>query len=144
VIASDWPILRGQTLKRQELHALVGGSHQWGITSCLGGTNILVFTNPRSAKKFGYDIFEGLQRTGIYTYTGQGQVGDQSVEVGSNRTLLSTQWTGRPIRLFRVDRTEVTYFGRYRLSNVPFRYETAPDLNGVLRQVVVFNLHPDD
>lgn len=139
---NDWPILRGQTLKRRALHALVGGAHQWGITSCLNGTNVLVFSNPASARKHGYDVFEGLQKSGIYTYTGQGLVGDQSIESGSNRTLLATQSSGRPIRLFTANGPEVTYLGRYRLAEVPFQYESAPDSSGLLRRVIVFNLLP--
>ncbi len=139
-----WPVRRGQTLERSQLHLLVGGSHQWGITSCRNGTAMLVFANPGRAHKYGYDKWEGQRRSGVYDYTGQGLAGDQTVDRGSNRKLLLSQVDFIPIHLFEAAGTTVTYKGRYRLAEAPFRVENAPDINMDIRKVIVFSLVADD
>jgi hypothetical protein len=138
----EWPILRGQTLKRTELHSLVGGAQQWGITSYQNGLGVLIFANPLSSRRYGYDKWEGQKPSGVFDYTGQGRFGDQNIEKGANRTLLATQRTKKPIRLFVVNKTDVTYLGKYKLADDPFRYEFAPDESGLSRRVVVFSLVP--
>jgi hypothetical protein len=133
-----WPIEVGEKLLRKKLHALVGGAHQWGITSCMNGTAMLVFTNPTKAKKFGYDRWEGPVPDGGYHYTGQGPIGDQDVSTRANKSLLRSQFSGIPVHLFRSAGTEVTYLGRYKLAENPYRWEKAPDELGNDRRVVVF------
>ena len=135
-----WPISVGQKLKRRALHTLVGGSHQWGITSCMGGKAILIFTNPNKARKFGYDRWEGPQADGVFLYTGQGPVGDQDVSTRSNKSLLLSKARNLPCHLFRSVGNEVTYLGEYELAEDPFRWERAPDQDGNDRKVIVFHL----
>lgn len=135
-----WPVQIGQTLKRRHLHALVGGAHQWGITSCLRGTAMLVFRNPKASKKFGYDKWEGQQQNGEFHYTGQGVTGNQDVSVRANKSLLLSKALGKPVHLFESSGTDVTYLGHYELSENPFRWEIAPDENDRDRRVVVFHL----
>lgn len=133
-----WPIVVGQKLLRKSLHALVGGGHQWGITSCMGGSALLVFTNPAKAKKFGYDRWEGSVPNGGFHYTGQGPIGDQDVSTRANKSLLRSQFSGIPVHLFRSAGTEVTYLGQYKLAENPYRWEKAPDELGNNRRVIVF------
>ena len=133
-----WPIEVGQKLLRRQLHSLVGGAHQWGITSCMNGAAMLVFSNPAKARKFGYDRWEGPVPNGGYHYTGQGPIGDQDVSTRANKSLLRSQFYSIPVYLFRSEGTEVTYLGRFKLSETPYRWETAPDLLGNDRKVVVF------
>jgi len=140
VTVSDWPVKVGQTLKRQRLHALVGGAHQWGITSCLGGKAMLVFCNPKKSKKFGYDKWEGRQSNGEFHYTGQGVRGNQEISSGANRSLLRSRELGKPIHLFVSAGTDVTYVGQHELAADAFRWETAPDETGRDRRVVVFQM----
>ncbi len=135
-----WPIRVGERLRRQLLHRLVGGSHQWGITSCLSKSAILVFSNPLKSKKFGYDCWEGRRVNGAYHYTGQGPNGDQAVSSGANNLLLRSKALGLPVHLFESEGVEVTYVGRYQLAEDPYRWEVAPDSNGMTRKVVVFHL----
>lgn len=137
---TTWPVKPGERLKRRQLHSMVGGAHQWGITSCLNGSAVLAFSNPVRARQFGYDRWEGWRTENVFHYTGQGTVGSQEVTSGANRSLLRTQSQGKPIHLFESDRTDVTYLGEFRLAEDPFRWEVAPDKNGNLRQVVVFHL----
>lgn len=139
-LLDDWPVVVGQTLKRQQLHALVGGARQWGITSCLKGVAILVFSNPRRSRQYGYDRWEGPRADGAYHYTGQGTIGHQDVSSGANRQLLRSKALGKSVHLFESEGTDVTYVGPYELAENPFRWEVAPDQKGNLRQVVVFHL----
>lgn len=137
---SNWPIKEGQTLKRRTLHEMVGGARQWGITSCLQGSAMLVFRNPKVSMKFGYDKWEGEQANGEFHYTGQGARGNQEVSSRANKSLLLSKDRGKPVHLFQSSGTDVTYLGRYELSDNPYRWEVAPDENARDRRVVVFHL----
>jgi 5-methylcytosine-specific restriction protein A len=138
----SWPVDVGATLKRVHLHQMVGGAHQWGITSCLNGSAILVFSDAKKAQKFGYDKWEGFQRDGSFHYTGQGKFGPQTIESGSNRRLLRSSEDRKPIHVFLAHSPLVTYVGQFSLGIQPFRWEKAPDADGHERSVVVFHLLP--
>ena len=135
-----WPVVVGEKIRRQKLHALVGGAQQWGITSCKKGTAVLVFSNPLKSRKFGYDRWEGPRSDGAYHYTGQGPAGDQDVSARANKVLLRSKSLEIPVHLFEAEGPEVTYLGQFELAEDPYRYEKAPDINGLLRKVVVFQL----
>lgn len=137
---NTWPIKVGQKLKRRQLHSIVGGSHQWGITSCMNGSALLVFSNPTKARKFGYDRWEGPRSNGTYHYTGQGPIGDQDVSTRSNKALIRSKARHLPVHLFTSEGTEVTYVGLFELAEDPYRWERAPDLLGNDRRVVVFQM----
>jgi hypothetical protein len=139
-IFANWPVKIGQVIKRRELHQLVGGAHQWGITSCMNRTAVLVFSNPHKARKYGYDRWEGSKPNGRFDYTGQGPLGDQDVTTRANKSLLGTKARGLPVHLFTSQGTSVTYVGEYELADDPYRWEEAPDERGLLRRVVVFHL----
>ena len=136
----EWPIKVGETLKRRRLHTLVGGAHQWGITSCLDGRAMLLFRNPKKSKKFGYDKWEGKQGNGQFHYTGQGVKGNQDVSTRANKSLLMSKDLGKPVHVFESLGTDVTYLGHYELLDNPYRWEIAPDETGRERRVVVFHL----
>ena len=136
----EWPIKVGETLKRRRLHTLVGGAHQWGITSCLDGRAMLLFRNPKKSKKFGYDKWEGQQVNGQFHYTGQGVRGNQDVTSRANKSLLMSKDLGKPVHVFESLGTDVTYLGHFELLDDAFRWEVAPDETGRERRVVVFQL----
>ncbi len=139
----SWPISVGTTLKRVQVHAMVGGAHQWGVTSCLGGAAMLIFADPVKSREFGYDKWEGMQLDGSFHYTGQGKFGPQTVDSGPNRRLLKSNEEGRLIHVFRAQSPYVTYIGIFHLGEPPYRWESAPDTNGIERPVVVFHLIPN-
>lgn len=139
-VSQDWPVKIGETLKRRRLHALVGGAQQWGITSCMKGAAMLVFSNPTRSRQYGYDRWEGPRSDGTYHYTGQGTTGHQDVSSRANRQLLRSKGLGKPVHLFESEGTDVTYVGPHELAEDPFRWEDAPDQAGNLRRVVVFHL----
>lgn len=136
-----WEIEIGQTLKRREVHALFGGQMQGGISTPVNSQNILIFTDPKTGAKYGYDKHEGLREDGSYAYTGEGQVGDQEFLRG-NKSILDAALNGKTIRLFKVDGTFATYAGGFTLGEPPYLEKEAMDVNGKYRKVILFNLVP--
>lgn len=137
-----WDIKPGDVNKRSMVHDKFGGSRQSGISPSAKTRNILVFSDPKKGKKFGYDRHEGRQEDGSYRYTGEGQVGDQSLMSSGNAALLSAEALDRSIQLFITQGTDATYIGEYTLGEPTHRIARALDRNGDERDVIVFNLVP--
>lgn len=68
---SDFPV--GSYWKRSDIHALLGGQEQGGISTPSKKPYIIIFSSPRG-EEFGYE--DGRNPDGFYHYTGEGQVGD--------------------------------------------------------------------
>lgn len=141
ISAMSWPYEIGQTVKRREIHNLLGGSKQSGIVTLSSKPDILLFTDPDKGAKYGYDKFEGQREDGTYSYTGAGQVGDQVFKRGNKAVRDSTE-EGRSLRLFRSSKTDATYVGEFSLADPPFSVRRIPDRNGEQRDGIVFNLLP--
>ncbi len=140
---NNFPVEIGQKILKSDLHKLVGGSDQHGMTSCSNGSAFLVFHNPQSGKPFGYDKWEGWQSDGTFHYTGQGANGDQKF-AGPNKTLLRMGERGLPIHLFHTEQkgSPYTYFGLMGLGNPEYEVSRALGKDGVERDVIVFHLVP--
>jgi hypothetical protein len=138
---SNWTIDIGRRVKRREIHSLFGGQRQGGISTPVNSRNILIFTDPKSGAKYGYDKHEGLREDGSYAYTGEGQVGDQSLLRG-NKAIFESAQNGKTIRIFKVDDTFATYAGGFTLGEPAYEEKQALDINGDYRSVIVFNLIP--
>jgi hypothetical protein len=139
----DWPIMVGQTLRRREVHALVGGQQQGGIVTPRGRPDILIFTDPQRGAEFGYDRYEGMRSDGTYSYTGAGQFGDQEM-VRGNKAIQEAPRQGKIIRLFQVDGTLVTYRGAFTVGNPAYQEVPIPDAAGAYRKGIIFKLEPID
>jgi len=133
----------GSSLPKAAIHALLGGSDQHGMTSCLGGSAFLLFHNKTAGKLYGYDRWEGWQTDGSFRYTGQGAKGDQRF-TRSNKSLIQMSSLGKPIHLFQTDKkgNPYEYTGLVTLGDPPYEIKLAPDKNGEERQVIVFHLIP--
>lgn len=105
--------------------------------------DILIFTDPASGSRYGYDRFEGLREDGSYAYTGEGQRGAQEF-VRGNRALHDSAAAGKTIRLLRTNGVLATYVGSFALDSPAYEFETIPDLDGLPRQGIIFNLIPLD
>lgn len=137
-----WTIEVGRTLRRRELHEIVGGgSWQNGIAPVRSTPDILVFTDPVSGAAHGYDRFEGLREDGTYAYTGEGQRGDQQF-VRGNRVLRDSAEDGRVVRLFRTTGRNATYVGPFTLGDPAYEVREIPSSDGALRAGIIFNLAP--
>jgi hypothetical protein len=140
---SLWDININEVMLRREVQGRWGGQQQGGIATPKGSDNILIFTDPDAGKKFGYDLHEGLKEDGSYSYTGEGQVGDQ-VFLRGNKALLDSVKLGKSIRLFRSKGPRVTYVGEFTLGDPGFYFRETLDVNGHSREAIVFNLVPLD
>lgn len=140
-MTDNWPIPMGATLRRREVHAMVGGQRQQGISTPSGSRSILIFTDPERGKKYGYDRHEGLRPDGLYAYTGEGVRGDQEFLRG-NKAILSSARDERLIRLFTVRGVMVTYIGAFTPADPPFEYQPIPDIDGNERNGIIFLLAP--
>lgn len=137
----DWTTKVGKVMTRRAVHALYGGQQQQGISTPANSTDILVFMDPAKGAKYGYDLYEGAREDGIYAYTGEGRLGDQSLTRG-NLALLNSVQLGKTIRLFRTDKTLATYVGAFTLDDPPYFWQAIPDESGAIREGIIFNLAP--
>lgn len=135
-----WDIPVGAVLRRRELHDRFGGSRQSGIAPAPRVGSVFLFTGS-SGVSFGYN-YDGPQADGSYSYTGEGQVGDQMLTRG-NRAIYEND---RVLRLFeQAGRAEVRYVGEFRVDPYdPVTLANAPDSSGATRSVFVFRLWPAD
>jgi hypothetical protein len=137
--AEDWNLSPGAVIKRTSLQDRYGGRRQGGIAPSTVSPNILIFTAP-SGHKYGY--YDGMQPDGCFHYTGEGQVGDQQFKQG-NRALAGHKQANKCVRLFSGASGEVQYVGEFAVDDkVPFYKTDAPDVNGEMREVIVFRLRP--
>lgn len=136
-----WSLELGETVRRRELQETYGGSRQSGIVTSSVTTDILVFTDPVKGAKYGYDRHDGLHPDGTYTYTGQGQVGDQVFKFG-NKALRDSAADGRVIRLFVSQGVDVTYEGAFTTADPSYAFAQIPDIDGNLRRGIVFTFIP--
>ncbi|QHC65720.1 hypothetical protein GSU68_03385 [Rathayibacter sp. VKM Ac-2759] len=131
----------GDQVFRRSIHAAYGGQQQQGIVTPRSLPEIFIFTDPAKGARYGYDRYEGLREDGSYSYTGEGQVGDQ-VFLRGNRALRDAALDGRLIRLFTVQGTRVTYVGAFTTGTPTYRFEEIPDTEGTLRRGIIFTLVP--
>lgn len=137
----EWSLEIGDVVPRRRIHDTYRGQQQGGISTPVSIPDILVFTDPVSGAKYGYDKFEGVTREGSYSYTGEGQYGPQTF-VRGNLALRDAAANGRTIRLFTTKGTLATYVGAFTTGEPTYRIETIPDLDGEPRSGIIFNLVP--
>lgn len=137
----DWSVSIGETLTRREVHGRYGGQQQGGISTPKNFRDLLVFTNSGPTDNFGYARHEGLQDDGTFSYTGEGQVGDQKFS-GGNLALRDSAKNGRLIRLFTTRGPEATYVGTFTTGLPVYRQEIILDKNKNERTGIIFNLEP--
>jgi hypothetical protein len=134
-----WSLDPGDEIKRTDLHRRYGGAGQGGIEPSAKTPNVLIFSDLRAGEAYGYkyDRWE----TGVFHFTGDGQVGDQEFRWG-NRAIINHRKDGRALRVFQGARGMVTYVGEFDLAADPYYYAVATDRLGNKRRVIVFRLVP--
>lgn len=149
LMSLNFPIQIGQELPKKDIHELVGGSDQHAMTTCLNRNAFLIFHDPKTGKKYGYDVWEGQNADDSFSYTGQGVEGHQKM-TRSNLGLIKTYEMGLPIHFFkrpelgqpRKKYNPYTYVGEITLGSPPYTNQMALDKRGNLRDVFVFKLIP--
>ncbi len=133
----------GTTLLHRELHDRWGGSRFGGMEPAVKARSVFLFTKPGVGENFGYN-YDGWHPDATFHYTGDGQEGDQSLDSGGNKALITAASLGRTVRLFRSERTYTTYLGAFTLADPPYYRADSPDRHGEIRSVLVFRLTPLD
>jgi 5-methylcytosine-specific restriction protein A len=122
----------------RDIHDVYGGQRQGGISTPKSAPLIFLFTG-ETGDQYGYH--DGPRNDGTFAYTGEGQVGDMEF-VRGNLAIRDHNADGRDLLLF----AKLSQPGSYRFVGQfacdDFVYETAPDKNGALRQVIIFLLRP--
>jgi 5-methylcytosine-specific restriction protein A len=138
----------GETLSRQERVRLYGGGRYGGIEASRQSPNVFIYSDPSIAGRFGYN-YDGWADDSVFLYTGDGSKGDQEFRAG-NRSIERHRLEGKALRVFVADgkvpgRSEKIqrYIGEFALdTDLPYVRAEAPDVEKVLRSVIVFRLRP--
>jgi 5-methylcytosine-specific restriction protein A len=127
----------GQEYSRlDDIHLRFGGSRQSGISPSSGSPAIFIFTGG-SGEQYGYQ--DSLDAAGVFSYTGEGQVGDMSFTKG-NKAIRDHAQEGKSLYLFEAlgKGKPCRYRGEFALANYSIRQ--GPDKNHQQRKIVVFHL----
>lgn len=122
----------------KEINEPFGGSRQSGISPSSRTASIFLFTG-ETGEQYGYrDDFDA---DGVFSYTGEGQVGDMEFTKG-NLAILEHAKQGKALFLFKSlgKGKGQEYLGEFCYANHSFR--DGPDRNGDQRRVIVFHLVP--
>lgn len=134
---------------REQIHEIYGGNSQAGIANSRTTPNVIVYSDYEKAAANGYD-FDGWDESGqVYYYTGEGKLGDQTLERG-NRAILDHRADGKALRLFvAVGNLPGTatrihhYVGEFTVDpHQSYLKRVAPGTDGKPRTVFVFRLLP--
>jgi 5-methylcytosine-specific restriction protein A len=121
--------------KRRDLHELLGGQRQGGISTPSGQPFIMLFTGDQG-QQCGYQA--GWSEDQVYLYTGVGKRGDMSFDRG-NAAILEHAANGKDIYLFENEGNGyVRYVGEMICAG--FREVRGPDVDGNDRRLIVFEL----
>jgi 5-methylcytosine-specific restriction protein A len=121
--------------RRKDIHEQYGGQQQGGISTPAEHPYVFLFTAERG-QDYGYK--DGWTPEGKFLYTGEGQIGDQEFKRG-NKAIRDHQKNGKRLLLFsNVTKGYCRLEGEMTCENFEFR--DAPDKDGNLRKVIVFEL----
>lgn len=121
-----------------DINVPYGGSRQSGISASNQTPAIFLFTGD-SGEQYGYrDAFDD---DGVFSYTGEGQVGDMQLTKG-NLSITNHAREGRALHVFESlgKGKGQKYIGEFTYVNHSFR--RGPDRDGNDRQIIVFHLVP--
>jgi 5-methylcytosine-specific restriction protein A len=126
---------------RKELHNRFKGQRQHGISTPASESFVFVFTDPNS-EEYGYS--DRFLDNGLFIYSGEGQVGDMTMD-GGNKRILNHEENGESLYVFEKVGEQngadvVAYDGEYEY--VDHYWERAPDDNGDMRDAIRFKLAP--
>ena len=121
-----------------DINVPFGGSRQSGISPSSRTQAIFLFTGD-SGEQYGYrDAFDA---DGVFSYTGEGQVGDMQITKG-NLSITNHARDGRALHVFESlgKGKGQKYVGEFTYVN--HSYQRGPDREGNDRRIIVFHLVP--
>ncbi|RMV72718.1 HNH endonuclease [Pseudomonas caricapapayae] len=124
--------------RRSEIHAPFGGSFQSGIAPSDKTSAIFLFTGS-SGEQYGYR--DEIDARGVYSYTGEGQIGDMTLTRG-NLAIQKHAETGRTLHLFKAldKRKGQQYIGEFSCADIS--WTDGLDREGNIRKILIFHLIP--
>ncbi|MFI5660740.1 hypothetical protein [Streptomyces sp. NPDC051684] len=142
----------GEILTRKEIHPVLGGSGYAGICPAVEKRNVLLFSDEAVGRRYGYRdgwLAEDDEIGPIFTYTGTGKRGHQTLD-GGNAAILNHAKKNRTLHLFsaegKIEGTDTKkhrYLGAFKLDeHKPYDMGQAKDEDGQDRFVIVFRLRP--
>ncbi|MER6284243.1 hypothetical protein [Streptomyces sviceus] len=142
----------GDVLTRADIHPVLGGSGYAGICPAKEKRNVLLFSDSKIGERYGYRdgwLAEDDDIGPIFTYTGAGKRGNQTLS-GGNAAILEHATKGRTLHLFVAvgkvpgsDTRTHRYIGQFKVDDRnPFEIREARDELGHDRNVIVFRLRP--
>lgn len=129
----------GSLWRRSEIHDLLGGQRQGGISTPAGKPYIILFSSSRGAE-YGYQ--DGWDNQGFYRYTGEGQLGDMTFTRG-NKAIRDHAKNGKVLLLFETTKDNLRRFVG-TMAYAGHSFEQLPDQSGKMRSAIVFKLVPVD
>jgi 5-methylcytosine-specific restriction protein A len=124
--------------RRRDIHALYGEQQQGGISTPKKLPVIFIFTGD-SGKLYGYK--DDWNEDGLFHYTGEGQEGNMEYRRG-NQAVRDHVKNRERLFLFRAKGDgDVKCLGQMEYVE-DYPKPGVPDLNGNLRNVIVFKLRP--
>lgn len=118
------PFIPEQLYKRSEIHDQYGGNRQGGISPSAKFPFIFIFSG-KSGVQYGYK--DGWDNPNIFSYTGEGQIGDMKFIKG-NLALRDHITNGKRVFLFEYERSGfVKFISELEFYDVDY-FET-PDIN---------------
>jgi len=121
-----------------DINVPYGGSRQSGISASGLAPAIFLFSGD-SGEQYGYrDAFDA---NGVFSYTGEGQVGDMQLTKG-NLSIANHARDGRALHVFQSLGKGMgqKYVGEF--TYVDHSFQRGPDREGNDRQIIVFHLIP--
>lgn len=128
------PFIKEEVYSRSEIHKKYGGNPQAGISNSASNPFIFLFSG-KSGLKHGY--IDKWQDENIYTYTGQGTIGDMHFE-NVNGTLLNHENKSKRIFLFEKHGKHIKFIDEMKVLN--FEYYIGQDTNQKSRIAILFYL----
>ena len=127
------PFIPNQIYKRSDIHDQYGGNRQGGIAPSAKFPYIFTFSG-KSGTQYGYK--DGWDNPNVFTYTGEGQIGDMRFIKG-NLALRDHLKNGKRVFLFEYERSGyVKFITELEFYDVDFF--DAPDLNKNNRVAIRF------
>ena len=127
------PFIPDQIYKRSKLHDQYGGNRQGGICPSANFPYIFIFSGTKG-EQYGYK--DGWDNTNVFSYTGEGQIGDMKF-IRGNLALRDHVNNGKRVFLFKNE-----YVGHVRfMSELEFfdvDYFETPDINNNKRVGIKF------
>jgi len=129
---------QGQLYVRKEIHNMLGGQEQGGISTPRSAPCVFLFRKERAS---GYVEDDGWQLDGFYHFTGEGQSFDMEMTRG-NKAVRDHRRAGKVLMLFESVKNEAGVYRFQGFMNCVDYYHKDIDALGNVRRIYVFRLAP--